>query len=105
MYDPVILYDDGTPRTKHVLGNLEIGVDDSAGTARARCTFTVFQSVPDRPLTAVLAGRYHDRFERAGGAWRFGERVIHLDLVGELGEHLTEAGRAGRTGRTGRTGR
>ena len=88
MYDPVILYDDGTPRTKHVLGNLEIEVDDSAGTARARCTFTVFQSVPDRPLAAVLAGRYHDRFERAEDGWRFVERIVYPDLFGDLSRHM-----------------
>jgi hypothetical protein len=86
MYDPVILYDDGTPRTKHVLGNIEVACDGDDATAR--CTFTVLQATPDGPLQPVLAGRYHDRFVRAGGAWRFAERVVHPDLVGELSTHM-----------------
>src|ERR1700710_2791407 len=32
--DNVIVYDDGTPRTKHVTTNLAIEVDDEAGAAR-----------------------------------------------------------------------
>ena len=56
MYDPVILYDDGTPRTKHVLGNVVVDVDDAAGSARATCTFTVLQAAPDAPLRSVLCG-------------------------------------------------
>ena len=78
MYDPVILYDDGTPRTKHVLGNIEIAVE-GGGVARAACTFVVFQAVPGDELRAVLSGRYHDRFEVADGEWRFVERVVHPD--------------------------
>ena len=88
MYDPVILYEDGTPRTKHVLSNIEIEVDDTAGTARARCIFTVLQGAPDTPLAAVLAGRYHDRFERAKDGWRFVERIVHPDLLGDLSHHM-----------------
>ena len=92
----VVKLHDGMPRTKHVITNLIVEVDEPAGSAAARSYFTVLQATPALPLQPILAGRYHDRFVRAGGAWRFGERVIHLDLVGELGEHLTEAGRAGR---------
>ncbi len=88
MYDPVILYEDGTPRTKHVLGNIEVDVDERAGTATARCTFTVFQGAPGTALQAVLAGRYHDRFERRDGAWHFVERTVHPDLMGELSRHM-----------------
>jgi 3-phenylpropionate/cinnamic acid dioxygenase small subunit len=88
MYDPVIIYEDGTPRTKHVLGNLEIIVDDDASTARARCTFTVLQATPDGAIAPVLAGRYHDRFELVDGAWRFTERVVYPDLFGDLSHHM-----------------
>ena len=44
------------------------------------------------PLQAILCGRYHDAFERVGGAWRFADRLILPDLVGDLSRHL----RAGR---------
>jgi hypothetical protein len=87
-YDPVLLFDDGTPRTKHVLGNVEVTVDAGAGTASARCTFTVLQQPPIQPLRVVLAGRYHDRFEHGADGWRFVERVVHPDLLGDLSRHM-----------------
>lgn len=87
-YDPVLLYGDGTPRTKHVLANIEVAVDGYAGTATSRCTFTVLQQAPGADLRAVLAGRYHDRFERGGDGWHFVERVVHPDLIGDLSEHM-----------------
>jgi 3-phenylpropionate/cinnamic acid dioxygenase small subunit len=96
MYDPVILYDDGTPRTKHVLGNLEVEVESDAARAAARCTFVVMQAVDGAPMQAVLAGRYHDRFERADGVWRFLERTVHPDLMGDLPRHMGRPGAAGR---------
>jgi 3-phenylpropionate/cinnamic acid dioxygenase small subunit len=87
-YDPVLIYDDATPRTKHILGNIEVAVDDDAGTATSRCTFTVLQQAPGADLRAVLAGRYHDSFERGDDGWYFVERVVHPDLVGDLSEHM-----------------
>jgi 3-phenylpropionate/cinnamic acid dioxygenase small subunit len=89
MYAPVVIYADGTPRTKHVLGNIEVDVGAStASEATARCTFTVLQAAPGGPLHAVLVGRYHDRFVRTEGTWRFAERTVHPDLVGDLSEHM-----------------
>lgn len=89
-YEPVIRYSEAgsgsTPRTRHVLGNLVVDVEGD--TATARCTFTVLQAVPPGPLQAVLAGRYHDRFARDGGAWCFAERVVHPDLIGDLSKHM-----------------
>lgn len=88
MYDPVIRYADDTPRTKHVLGNLEVTIEADAAHASARCTFTVLQAVEGRSLQAVLAGRYHDRFECVDGVWRFVERRVHPDLLGDLTHHM-----------------
>ena len=82
-------FDDGTPRTKHVTTNLIIDADEDAGTAAARSYYTVFQQVDDTPLQPIIAGRYHDRFVRADGAWRLTERVIFCDLIGDLSRHLT----------------
>jgi hypothetical protein len=84
----VVRLHDGSPRTKHVTTNLVVEVDEGAGTARARSYFTVFQATSRLPLQPILAGRYEDGFRRSAGTWRFHARVIHLDLVGELGEHL-----------------
>jgi hypothetical protein len=86
-YDAVIRYDDGTPRTKHVLGTVVVEVDDDAGAAAARCVFTVFQAAGG-PLQPVLTGRYHDRFERVDGAWCFRERFVYPDLEGDLSRHM-----------------
>jgi 3-phenylpropionate/cinnamic acid dioxygenase small subunit len=82
-------YPDGTPRTKHVTTNLVVDADEAAGTATARSYFTVLQQVDDFPLQAIIAGRYHDRFEQVNGAWRLTERVIFCDLIGDLSHHLT----------------
>lgn len=83
------IYDDtSAPKTKHVTTNLVIEVDDEAGTARARSYFTVLQATPDLALQPIIAGRYHDRFERPEGTWRFTERHIICDLFGDLTHHL-----------------
>lgn len=91
----VITYEDGTPRTKHVTTNTIVDVvevaDDAggdAGHATARSYFTVLQALPDLPLQPIAAGRYHDRFERTGQRWRFAERRVHVDLVGDVTRHL-----------------
>ena len=85
----VVKLHDGSPRTKHVTTNLVIAADDTAGTASARSYFTVLQATSTLPLQPILAGRYEDRFVRVAGTWRFSERVVHIDLAGDLHEHLT----------------
>jgi hypothetical protein len=87
-YDPVILYADGTPRTRHVLSNVSIEHERDATEASARTYFTVWQAVDDFPLQAILVGRYHDRFVKDGGTWRFEHRQVFPDLVGDLGHHM-----------------
>jgi 3-phenylpropionate/cinnamic acid dioxygenase small subunit len=93
VYEPVRLYDDGTPRTKHVLGDIEVQHGPERDEATARCTFVVMQAAPGGPLQAVLSGRYHDRFARLDDAWSFAERVVHPDLVGNLSGHMHDARR------------
>ena len=71
--DSLIVYDDGTPRTKHVTTNVAIEVDEEAGTAVSRSYFTALQALPDLPLQPIVSGRYQDRFERRdgrGASWR-----------------------------------
>ncbi|HEY7917394.1 MAG TPA: nuclear transport factor 2 family protein [Acidimicrobiales bacterium] len=81
-------YPDGTPRTKHMTTNLILEIDEEAGTAAARSYWTVFQAVEGLALQPILAGRYHDRFERDGQAWRFSERRYLIDLVGDVSRHM-----------------
>ncbi|MGD0557823.1 MAG: nuclear transport factor 2 family protein [Streptosporangiaceae bacterium] len=87
----LIVYDDGTPRTKHVTTNVIVDVDEEAGTAAARSYVTVFQARPGLTLQAIVGGRYQDRFERRDGHWHFTERRVRIDLVGDLSGHLHQA--------------
>jgi 3-phenylpropionate/cinnamic acid dioxygenase small subunit len=82
------IHPDGTPGTKHVTTNLILDVDDENATATARSYWTVLQSVPGLPLQPILAGRYHDRFERDGAGWHFAERRYLVDLVGDVSHHM-----------------
>jgi hypothetical protein len=84
----VITGDDGTPGTKHVTTNLIVEVDEQAGTATCRSYYTVLQADRDLPLQPIIAGRYHDTFERVDGGWRFTDRLIYSDLIGDLTHHL-----------------
>jgi len=88
-YDGVILYD-GIPGTKHVISNVTIEIADDRATATARSYFTVLQGRPDFPLQSVIAGRYHDRFARVDDSWRFADRQIFPDLIGDLRRHLRD---------------
>jgi ketosteroid isomerase-like protein len=86
VYDAVILYD-GSPCTRHVVTNLVVELG-GADQAVARSYFTVFQALADFPLQPIIAGRYHDAFERVAGVWRFADRLILSDLIGDLSRHL-----------------
>lgn len=84
----IYLYEDGTPRTKHVITNPIIEVDEDAGRGTCRTYYTVMQQAGDGPLEAVICGRYHDTFERVDGAWRFSYRDYSLhDLIGDMSRH------------------
>jgi len=85
----VRLYPCGTPRTKHVVTNPILDIDEGAGTATCRSYYTVLQSTDTLPLQPVAAGRYHDEFERVDGKWRFSYRDYSLfDHVGDISQHL-----------------
>lgn len=94
-YRGVVIHADGTPMTKHVLTNVRVVVADrpsdggrSPATAVARTSFTVLQATPDHPLGPILAGGYHDEFAKVDDRWRFTDRMIRVDLVGDLGHHM-----------------
>ncbi|KVG65216.1 nuclear transport factor 2 family protein [Burkholderia cenocepacia] len=85
-------YPCGTPRTKHVVTNPIIEIDEAAHRATARSYYTVLQAVEGLPLQPIAAGRYHDAFERVDGAWRFAFRdYAGFDFAGELSHHLNPA--------------
>lgn len=85
--DTVALYDD-IPCTKHVITNLVTDLDANGMEASARSYFTVLQARPELPLQIIIAGRYQDRFVCTDGAWQFADRLILVELVGDLRRHL-----------------
>ena len=90
LYESTVrLYDDGTPKTKHVTTNAIIEVDEEAGTATSRASYTVLQATDEQPLQPIITGRYRDTFHRVDGAWCFETRTMYVDQVGDLGHHLT----------------
>ncbi len=83
------VHPDGTLRTRHLTVNVITDIDEEAGTATARSGFVVLQQTPDLPLQPIVTGRYRDRFERVDGEWRFAQRHMVVDHVGDVREHLT----------------
>ncbi|MEO5840179.1 MAG: nuclear transport factor 2 family protein [Acidimicrobiales bacterium] len=81
--------DTGTLRTRHIASNVIVDVDDAASTATARSYFVVCQQTSVLPLQPIVSGRYHDTFHRVDGAWWFDVRMILVDLIGDMSEHLS----------------
>ena len=90
-FERMVITYDGVPGTKHVTTNVVVEVDDDAGTAASRSYYSVLQSRPDLPVQVIIAGRYHDAFARVDGQWRFTDRLIFSDLVGDLSHHLRQS--------------
>ncbi len=82
------LYDDGTPKTKHLTTNVQLHVDAQAGTARGSAYYCVTQATPELPLQIIVTGRYRDTFHRIHGTWWFDTRIMFVDQVGDTSRHL-----------------
>ncbi len=85
----VRLYD-GSPRTHHDIGNVIVQVDASGTQATSRSYFTVVFHSPTTGADPriILTGRYNDTFACTDGTWHFTDRLITMDQVGDLSEHL-----------------
>ena len=82
-------YEDGTPRTKHVMTNVIVDLGADGTTATSRSYFTVLQAVPDAlTLQPVIAGRYRNTYARVDAEWRFVSVHIIIDLMGDLAHHM-----------------
>ena len=79
---------DGVPRTRHVVTNVVIDVDDDGSSGTARSYVQVLHQAPGRPLAPVAAGTYHDRVHLVDGKWRFAERRMIIELIGDMSTHL-----------------
>jgi len=83
------LMPDGTAGTKHLVTNINISPrQDRESPVVATSYFTVCQATPALPLQPIVMGRYEDRFVLEDDNWRFDEKIIFVDLMGNLSEHL-----------------
>jgi ketosteroid isomerase-like protein len=78
---------DGSPRTHHLVTNVDVRLGEDTLHATGKSYITVFQALPGFPLQAIAAGHHVDTFEKSNGIWRFVERRDHRDLVGDLSNH------------------
>ena len=89
LYEQVVrLYDDGTPKTKHITTNVCINVDEPSGTAQSRSYYCVAQATSKLPLQVIVTGRYRDTFHRIDGVWWFETRIMFVDQIGDISQHL-----------------
>ena len=89
LFSVIILYEDGTPRTKHLISNVEIEVSNDGATARAFSYLTVMQQVGSHPLQPISSGAYADEFSLKENIWVFTSRTISGALIGDMSLHLT----------------
>ena len=82
------LYEDGTPKTKHLTTNVWIRVDEATRTAEGKAYYCVTQATPELPLQAIVTGHYHDTFHCIDGKWWFDSRTMFVDQVGDTSRHL-----------------
>jgi len=87
----IIIYPDGTPRTRHVVSNVDIHVDEDNDVATSQSYITLLQQTDDFPLQVILSGTYCDDFERVDGQWRFARRIIKQPFFGDISAHNKQA--------------
>jgi ketosteroid isomerase-like protein len=66
--------------------NLQVEVDGDNAMAKS-----YFVALHERPgqLLPVVGGRYRDELQYYNGAWEFRERLMMIDMLGDLGDHLS----------------
>jgi 3-phenylpropionate/cinnamic acid dioxygenase small subunit len=75
-----------TPRTRHLVLNPIVDVDDR--TATARSTFCVIQNTETVPLQPIVVGRYFDSFSCDDDGWYFTARQVDVEMIGDISAHL-----------------
>lgn len=83
------VHPDGTLRTRHLITNIVIDLDEEADEATAESYFMVFQATDQVPLQPIAGGRYFDTFRRRNGIWAFAVKDIQVDQTGNVSDHLT----------------
>ena len=77
---------DNTPRTRHLVLNPIVDIDDR--TATARSTFCVIQNTETVPLQPIVVGRYFDSFSCDDDGWYFTARKVDVEMIGDISAHL-----------------
>jgi hypothetical protein len=80
--------DTGTPKTKHVVSNPILDIDEAKGTATCRSHYVVWQQTDTLPLQAIVTGRYQHEFLRVDGRWQIALHRFFVDHVGDVSQHL-----------------
>lgn len=88
LHSNIILYDDGSTGTRHVMGNVCIDFDEQGTSATAQSYVIVYQSISRAQPTIIFQGRYADSFSSHSGDWRFAERRVLPDGFGDLSKHM-----------------
>jgi hypothetical protein len=70
-----------------LLFNSNVQVSIEGEQASAKSYFIAYHQRPG-VILPVVGGRYRDRLSRIEGKWTFVERIMTIDLVGDLGSHL-----------------
>lgn len=91
------LYEDGTPRSRHLVSNISISLDAQGLVAACSSQWTLLhQPVPGRAPQLLATGRYEDKLILRDGCWRFAQRrYAGIDMAGDLSAHLTRPPRGG----------
>jgi len=73
--------------TRHVVSNLLIDVADDGLSATSVSYVDSIQVTAEFPLQLIFQGRYLDSFTFEDGAWRFQDRIVDADGVGDMSAH------------------
>ncbi len=85
----VVLYD-GSPRTQHLVTNIDVEVGDDGTTASAHSYITVLHQIEPGTAPEIITSNYYDDvFVKVDGTWRFRTRRITRRLVGDMDRHRT----------------
>ncbi|MCZ4274131.1 nuclear transport factor 2 family protein [Maritalea porphyrae] len=87
MFANLIIYEDGTPRTRHLLTNVRIDVADGANAATSQGYLIVMQQVDEAPMQPIFSGHYVDEFEIIEGNWQFSRRNVLAPQFGDMSRH------------------
>lgn len=83
------IHESGSPQTHHMVTNVIIDPSQSRSlNVKAGSCYLVLQATPNLPLQPIVAGRYDDVFVCENEIWRYAEKFIYVDLIGNISEHL-----------------